>query len=313
VAGRFFWGGCIVTCFLAGFFFSSSFFKRLETNTSLVAPTVLLEVSACFLPTSVVIHSSGLLPFDGHSLKMGDEFSHFIFSSFDACRLTNVSRLSRQLLTLDSRILRFTSISEKTCSWNDNKSTSQQSCFRYWICDKCARVQSNQANFKISFPDEGTKQLSLSVALLTNCVIYEISPYNTLWRLREGAEVYLYSFFNLSNRQDVRSTPRSGRFNRGKQTRYPLHRRLRGPHDQAERVRKIQAPPPPGRRSLTVQHTASRYTDWAIPVHTAVCYGPSNSILSATNRNRSRHHNERTHSITQALTYDRLTETWVRF
>jgi len=108
--------GCIVTCFLAGFFFPSSFFKRLEANTSLLAPTVLLEVSVCLLPTSAAIYSAGLTPFDVQCLKMGDEFSYFIFSSFDACRLRNVSRLKRQLLTLDSWILHFTSISENTCS-----------------------------------------------------------------------------------------------------------------------------------------------------------------------------------------------------
>ena len=114
-AGGFFCG-CIVTCFLAGFFFSSSFFKRLEANISLSAPTHLLEVSVFLLPTSVAIHSAGLLPFDVHSLKMGDEFSHFIFSSFDACRLRNISRLRTQRLTLDSWILHFTSVSENTCS-----------------------------------------------------------------------------------------------------------------------------------------------------------------------------------------------------
>jgi hypothetical protein len=33
--------------------------------------------------------------------EMGDGFSHFIFSSLDACRLRNVSLLRRQLLTTD--------------------------------------------------------------------------------------------------------------------------------------------------------------------------------------------------------------------
>jgi hypothetical protein len=54
------------------FFFSSSFFKRLEANISLLAATLLLAVSVCFLPTSVLMHSSGRLPFDVHSLEMGD-------------------------------------------------------------------------------------------------------------------------------------------------------------------------------------------------------------------------------------------------
>ena len=58
--------------------------KRLEANISLLAPTLLLEFSVCLMPKSVVIYSAGLLPFDVHCLKMGDEFSHFIFSGFDA-------------------------------------------------------------------------------------------------------------------------------------------------------------------------------------------------------------------------------------
>ena len=77
-------------------------------------------------------------------------------------------------------------------------------------------------------------------------------------------------------------------------------------------------PPPPSARSLTPispvfcpQRTF--YTDWAIPAHTEDCYGPSNSILPTTNRNKSRRHNEPAHSVTQSLTCDRLRESWVRF
>jgi hypothetical protein len=57
---RLFFFDCIAICFLTGFFFSSSFFKRLQANISPLAPTRLLEVSLWFLPTSVVIYSSGL-------------------------------------------------------------------------------------------------------------------------------------------------------------------------------------------------------------------------------------------------------------
>ena len=39
------------------------------------------------------------------------------------------------------------------------------------------------------------------------------------------------------------STPRPGRFNRGK-TRYPLYRRLGGPQGRSGRVQKISPPPP---------------------------------------------------------------------
>jgi hypothetical protein len=42
------------------------------------------------------------------------------------------------------------------------------------------------------------------------------------------------------------STPRPGRFTPGKETRYPLYRRLGGPQVRTDRIRTISPPPPPG-------------------------------------------------------------------
>ena len=61
----------------------------------------------------------------------------------------------------------------------------------------------------------------------------------------------------------VWSTPHPGRFTPGKETWYPLYRRLGGPQGRCGRVRKIS--PPPGFDHRTVEHVASHYTDWAIP------------------------------------------------
>jgi hypothetical protein len=61
------------------------------------------------------------------------------------------------------------------------------------------------------------------------------------------------------------STPRTGRFTPGKETRYPLYRRLGGPQGRSGRVRKIS--PTPGFDPRTVQPVASNYTDYAIPAH----------------------------------------------
>ena len=47
--------------------------------------------------------------------------------------------------------------------------------------------------------------------------------------------------------------------------RYPLYRRLGGPQGRSGQVRKISSSP--GFDPRTVQTVASRYTDWAIPVH----------------------------------------------
>jgi hypothetical protein len=63
---------------------------------------------------------------------------------------------------------------------------------------------------------------------------------------------YNYPLF-LTSTLDGRkwSTPRPGRFNPGKEARYPLYRRLGVPQSRSGRVRKIS--PSPGFDPLTVQ------------------------------------------------------------
>jgi hypothetical protein len=81
-------------------------------------------------------------------------------------------------------------------------------------------------------------------------------------RTRVGVEVQLYCFFNLGARWGGRLTPRHGRFISGKETRYPLYRRLGGPQGWSGRVRKILTPPEFDPR--TIHTPAGRCTDWAI-------------------------------------------------
>jgi hypothetical protein len=59
----------------------------------------------------------------------------------------------------------------------------------------------------------------------------------------------------------VNTTP--GRFTSGKESRYPLYRRLGGPQLRSGRVGKISSPP--GFDSQTVQRAANRYTDYGTP------------------------------------------------
>ena len=54
-------------------------------------------------------------------------------------------------------------------------------------------------------------------------------------------------------------TPRANRFTSGKETRYPLCRKLGGTQGQSGWLRKIS--PPPGFDPRTDQPVASRYTD----------------------------------------------------
>ena len=53
-------------------------------------------------------------------------------------------------------------------------------------------------------------------------------------------------------------TPRPGRFTPGKETRYPLYRRLGGPQGRSGRVRKIS--PSPELDSRTLEPVASHET-----------------------------------------------------
>ena len=84
------------------------------------------------------------------------------------------------------------------------------------------------------------------------------------WR---GLEKVYSSTISLTSAlgKGVRLRTRPGRFNSGKETRYPLHRSLGGPQGQSVRVQEIS--PPPGFFPRTVQIVASRYTGYDIPDH----------------------------------------------
>ena len=59
--------------------------------------------------------------------------------------------------------------------------------------------------------------------------------------------------------------PHPGHFTHGKETWYPLDRRLGGPQGWSGQLWKIS--PPPGFDSWTVHPVVSRYTDYAILAH----------------------------------------------
>ena len=80
-------------------------------------------------------------------------------------------------------------------------------------------------------------------------------------KTQRGSTISLTSALNESGWL----TPRPGRFTPGKETRYPLYRRLGGPQGRSGRVRNISSPI--GFDPRTVQPVASRYADCAIPAH----------------------------------------------
>jgi hypothetical protein len=58
----------------------------------------------------------------------------------------------------------------------------------------------------------------------------------------------------------------------GKDTRYPLYRRLGGLQGRSGRLRKIS--PPPEFDPWSVQPVVNRYINYAVPVHNITGYGP---------------------------------------
>jgi len=74
--------------------------------------------------------------------------------------------------------------------------------------------------------------------------------------------------YNLSARWGGWSTPRPSRFTPGKETQYPLYRRLGGYQGQSGWVQKILSPL--GFDPQIVQPVAGRYTDCAIPPHSLI-------------------------------------------
>jgi hypothetical protein len=90
------------------------------------------------------------------------------------------------------------------------------------------------------------------------------SPYNRPWGPKRGSRGIVIPVREPRHEEGMGwVAPRPGRFTPGKETRYPLYRRLGGPQGQSGRMRKIS--PPPGFDPQTVQPVASRYTDCAFP------------------------------------------------
>ena len=86
--------------------------------------------------------------------------------------------------------------------------------------------------------------------------IGEVHPRTGHEGTKGAVEVWIYSFFILGAGWGGWSSPRSGCFTPGKETRYPLYRRLGGSQGRSGRMRKLS--PPPELDLCTVQSVAIR-------------------------------------------------------
>jgi hypothetical protein len=79
-------------------------------------------------------------------------------------------------------------------------------------------------------------------------------------KVQRGSKRYSSTLsLTLALDEDGWSTPHPGRFTPGKETRYPLYRRLGVPQGRSGLLLKISTPP--GFHPRTIQPVASRYTD----------------------------------------------------
>jgi hypothetical protein len=77
------------------------------------------------------------------------------------------------------------------------------------------------------------------------CILFSYGIAYVMW-----SRGIVYSVFNPCARWGGRPTPRSGRFTHGKESRYPLYKKLGGPQGRSGRVRKshptgVRTPDPP--------------------------------------------------------------------
>jgi hypothetical protein len=93
------------------------------------------------------------------------------------------------------------------------------------------------------------------------CTLVQALRLSTSRTAHRGSTGIALLFYHHSTRSSEGSASRPGHFLPPGKNRYPLYRRLAGPHGRFGQVWKIS--PPPGFDPRAVQPVASRYTDWA--------------------------------------------------
>jgi hypothetical protein len=99
----------------------------------------------------------------------------------------------------------------------------------------------------------------INVKVKIKCTLVQALRLCTGLTAHRGSRGITLPFHDHGTRSGERSASRAGRSLPPGKTRYPLHRRLVGPHSQSGQVWKISHTP--GFDPQTVQPVANRYTD----------------------------------------------------
>ena len=97
------------------------------------------------------------------------------------------------------------------------------------------------------------------------------------WKHIGEGEVQLHSYTTSALEGCEWSMPCPSHFTAGKETQYPLFRRLGRPCGRSEQVWKI-SPPPGFEEPQTIQPVASRYTDYAILATSSLVRQPEKNM-----------------------------------
>ena len=172
------------------------------------------------------------------------------------------------------------------------------------------RSVKSYTNFKISFPDEGVKRV-VHICSTTDhlCFLRKFHP-TTHYEGPEMEQSYI-STLSYTSAVDRACDQRHGPTTLTLGNRPDTH--CTGgcvcPKSSVKGCENSAPPPlPPGQDPWpSSPKRVATPTEPSRPIMRTV-YGPSTSILSVTNRDRSRRHNEPTHSANQVLTCDTLTQ-----
>ena len=146
-----------------------------------------------------------------------------------------------------------------------NGTVCQQKVINPWLDTKAVSLSISVTEFykETTFPRCVQNQFTsmFQIKVKVKCTLVQALRLCTGRTTHRGSRGIALLFHDHGTRRGEGSASRAGRSLPPGKTRYPLYRRLGGPHSRSGQVRKIS--PPPEFDPRTVQPVDSRYTDWA--------------------------------------------------